>query len=148
MGLAEQLTGLQVWIDTAPIIYFVEKHPVYLRIVRPVFTSIETGDIEAMTSTITLLEVLVHPFRKNNILLAEKYREILLDAEHFTTFEVLHSISENAARLRAQYGIKTPDALQFAGALVYGATKFVTNDADLKKVTEIEVLVIDDFIVP
>ncbi len=50
--------------------------------------------------------------------------------------------------LRAQYGIKTPDALQFAGALFHGATKFVTNDADLKKVIEIDVLVIDDFIAP
>ena len=77
MGLVEQLAGLQVWIDPAPVIYFVEQHPTYLKVVRPVFGAIETGDIEAMTSTITPLEVLVRPFRMKNIPLAEKYREIL-----------------------------------------------------------------------
>ncbi len=60
MGLVEQLVGLQVCIDTAPIIYFVEKHPVYLRVVKPMFAAIKTGDIKAMTSTITLLEVLLN----------------------------------------------------------------------------------------
>ena len=34
--------------------------------VRPVFAEIDAGKIEAITSTITLLEVLVHPFRTNN----------------------------------------------------------------------------------
>ena len=130
------------------MIYFVEQHPTYLKVVRPVFGAIETGDIEAMTSTITLLEVLVHPFRMKNIPLAEKYREILLDSDHFTTFGIFHDISENAARLRAHYAIPTPDALQIAGALFHGATTFVTNDADLKKVKDIDILVIDDFIAP
>jgi predicted nucleic acid-binding protein len=148
VGLVEQLIGLQVWIDTAPVIYFVEKHPTYLTIVRPMFRAIERGDLEAMTSTITLLEVLVHPFRMNNTPLAEKYRVILLDSGHFTTFGIFHDISEKAARLRAQHAIKTPDALQIASALVHGAKKFVTNDADLKNITEIDILVIDDFITP
>jgi predicted nucleic acid-binding protein len=55
-------------------------------------------------------------------------------------------MSERASRLRAQYSIKTPDAIQIAGALVCGADKFLTNDADLKRVTEIDILVVDDFI--
>jgi predicted nucleic acid-binding protein len=147
MGLVEQLIGSRVCIDTAPLIYFVEKHPIYLRVVKPVFSEIELGHIEAFTSTITLLEVLVHPFRTNNQELAEKYREILLASEHFTTFEILHQIAENASRLRAKYSLKTPDAIQIAGGVFYGADKFLTNDADLKKIQEIQVLVIDDFVV-
>ena len=148
MGLVQHLIGSQIWVDTAPVIYFVEKHHTYLRVIRPVFEAIGTGDIEAMTSTITLLEVLVHPFRMNNTPLAVKYREILLDSDHFTTFGISHDISEHAAKLRAKYAIKTPDALQIAGAVLHGATQFVTNDADLKKITAIEILVINDFITP
>jgi predicted nucleic acid-binding protein len=102
--------------------------------------------MEAITSTITLLEVLVQPFRTNNVSLAERYREILLYSENFTTFEIFHEISENASRLRANYSLKTPDALQLAGALFYGAQAFLTNDRDLKKVSELKVLVLDDFI--
>ena len=146
MGLVDQLRGLRVFIDTAPIIYFIEKHKRYINIVRPVFTEIDSGKIEALTSTITLLEVLVHPFKTNNEKLAERYREILLNSENLTTFEILHEVSEISSKLRAKYSIKTPDAIQIAVGILYGADKFLTNDPSLKKVIDIEVLVLDDFI--
>lgn len=146
MGLVDQLRGLRVFIDTAPIIYFIEKHKRYINIVRPVFTEIDSGKIEALTSTITLLEVLVHPFKTNNEKLAERYREILLNSENLTTFEILHEISEISSKLRAEYSIKTPDAIQIAVGILYGADKFLTNDPNLKKVIDIKVLVLDDFI--
>ena len=57
MGLVDELIGLRVCIDTAPIIYFIEKNQRYLDVVRPVFAEIEAGRIDAITSTITLLEV-------------------------------------------------------------------------------------------
>jgi predicted nucleic acid-binding protein len=117
-----------------------------LPVVRPLFAAIDTGNILGLTSTITLSEVLVHPLRTNNIALAVKYREILLFSEHFMTFEILHDISEKAAHLRAKYAIRTPDALQIAGALFYGADCFLTNDTNLKKVSDIPILIIDDFL--
>ena len=94
MGLVDELRGSRICIDTAPFIYFIEKDPKYLNIVRPIFAEIDAGNIEALTSTITLLEVLVHPFKTNNELLVEKYREILLYAEGLTTFEIFHEVSE------------------------------------------------------
>ncbi len=63
MGLIDTLQGSKVCIDTAPFIYFIEKHEKYLPVLKPLFIEISAGNIEAITSTITLLEVLVHPFR-------------------------------------------------------------------------------------
>ena len=146
MELIDELRGSRIFIDTAPFIYFIEKHPKYLNVVRPVFIEINDGKIEAITSTITLLEVLVHPFKTKNDILAEKYREIILYSEGLTTFEILHEVSEMSSRLRAEYSIKTPDAIQIAVGMLYGADKFLTNDPDLKKVTDIEVLALDDFL--
>ncbi len=146
MGLAEQLFGLKIYLDTAPFIYFVERNKDYLKTVRPVFEGIDAGKIEAITSTITLLEVLVHPFRKNNAILVKKYREILLYSEGVTTFEILNEISEIASELRAKYSIKTPDALQIGTAIFHGADIFLTNDAMLKKIKGIDVIVLDDLI--
>lgn len=145
MGLVDELRGLRICIDTAPFIYFIERHPKYLNVVRPVFIKIDAGEIEAITSTITLLEVLVHPLRTNNETLAQRYRDILLHSEGLTAFEILHEISEKSSKLRAKYSIRTPDAIQIAVGIIYGATKFLTNDPDLKKISEIEVLVLDDF---
>lgn len=147
MGLVDELHGLRVCIDTAPIIYFIEKNTKYLNILRPVFVEIDSGNIEAITSTITLLEVLVHPLRIGNESLAEKYREILLYSEGLTTFEIFHEVSEMAAKLRSTYLMKTPDAIQIATGVFYGASRFLTNDPNLKKISEVKVLVLDDFLI-
>lgn len=146
MGLVDEVRGKRICIDTAPIIYFIEEHPKYRDIIRPIFVEIDSKNIEAITSTITLLEVLVHPFRTNNETLAEKYREILLSSEGLFTFEILHEVSEMASRLRAKYSLRTPDAIQIAVGILYGAINFLTNDPNLKKISEIKVLVLDDFL--
>ena len=146
MGLVDEIRGQKICIDTAPVIYFIEENPKYRNVIRPVFVEIDLGNIEAITSTITLLEVLVHPLRVGNETLAGKYREILLFSEGLTTIEILHEISEIASRLRAKYSIRTPDAIQIAVGIRYGASKFLTNDPDLKKVSDIEVLVLDNYL--
>ncbi len=146
MGLIEELHGQRICLDTAPIIYFIEEHETYRNIVRPVFVEIDSGNIEAITSTITLLEVLVHPLRTGNETLAEKYREILLSSAGLITFEISHEISEMASRLRAKYSIRTPDAIQIAVGIQHGAANFLTNDPNLRKVSEIKILILGDYL--
>jgi predicted nucleic acid-binding protein len=121
-----------------------ERHPKYGNIVKPIFKEIEKGNVEAITTNITLLEVLVHPYRTGNKNLAEQYRDILLNAEGLTTYEVTHEISETAAKLRALYSIRTPDAIQIATAMVHNADVFLSNDEALKKISEIKVLCLRD----
>jgi len=147
MGLIEKLRNKIVCLDTPIVIYFIEKHQKYFNLLSRLFTEIEAGTIEAITSTVTLLEVLVQPLRTKNELLAEKYREILLYSEGLTTFEILHEVSELAAKLRAKYHIRTPDAIQIAVGILYKCNGFLTNDPTLKKIKEIEILILDDFLV-
>jgi predicted nucleic acid-binding protein len=52
-------------------------------------------------------------------------------------------IGEGAARLRAKYNLRLPDALQMAAAISSGCDALLTNDAELARVTESKVLVID-----
>lgn len=146
MEIVKELRGQRICLDTAPIIYFIEDHDKYRNMLRPVFLEIDSGNIEAMTSTITLLEVLVHPLRTGNEALAEKYREILLSSGGLTTFEIFHEISEIASKLRAKYSIRTPDAIQMGVGIRYGAAKFLTNDPSLRKVSEIKVIILDDYL--
>ena len=146
MGLVDELTGTRTCIDTAPFIYYVEGNKKYQPILNPIFKSIDSGSIDAITSTITLLEVLVHPYKTGNDVLAGLYRDILIHAEGLTIYEVNHEISEKASFLRAAYSIRTPDAIQISTGILYGAETIVTNDSSLKKVSEINVLLLDDFL--
>lgn len=145
MGLIDELKGQRVCVDTSPIIYFIEKHPKYLDLLHSFFVEVDAGNIEVITFTVTLLEVLVLPIKTNNLALVEKYRDILLFSEGFTTLEIFHEISELSAKLRAKYTIKTPDAIQIATGILYGANQFLTNDPYLRKISDMKVLVLDDF---
>jgi len=136
------LRGKTVGLDTAPLIYFIEENPIYIETVRPFFEAMDRGDFTVVTSTITLLEVLVHPLRGKNKELAAEYRDILLNSQ-LMTLGVSNAIAEQAARLRAAHNIRTPDAIQISAALNAGATHFFTNDVRLPEIPSIKVLSLD-----
>jgi len=133
-----------VGLDATPLIYFIEENPDYLNTVRPFFLVVDRGDFRVVTSIITLLEALVHPFRHGNTMLAQQYREILLNASHAATIPRSCAIAKEAARLRARYSIRTPDAIQMTTAIRAGASFFLTNDSHLPIIPELRVLVLDE----
>lgn len=133
-----------IGLDTSPFIYFVEQNPLYVDLMREVFKRITNGDFQASSSVITLTEVLIQPLRQNNQTLADDYRDLLFNGINFRLFSLTASIAERAAEIRAKYNLRTPDALQIATALENGCDTFLCNDNGLKRVTEIQILVLDE----
>lgn len=145
MKLTDALLGVRrLGFDTPPFIYFVERHPNHLALMREVFRAIDAGTVSGHSSVITLTEVLTLPLRLNNDLLANEYRDLLLNGRNLSLQPIDASIAERAADLRARYGLRTPDALQLATAIDAGCEAFLTNDTGLRRVTELRVLVLDD----
>lgn len=105
------------------------------------------SEFSVVTSVLTITEVLVYPLRQGNTALAQQYREILFNSQGLTTIEVFPDIAENAAELRANYNLRTPDAIQMATAIRGGASFFLTNDARLPSLPALSVLVLDTLIV-
>jgi|Deesub1362B_J571_1020462.scaffolds.fasta_scaffold18138_2 predicted nucleic acid-binding protein len=143
MELLKKLSGKVIGIDTSPVIYFIEANR-YSEIVNPIFELIDGGECEGVTSVITLLEVLVLPYRLERQDLVDKYSQILLNSKNLHIYPVYSEIAVEAAKLRAKYGIRTPDAIQIATCLYAGAHIFITNDKKLKKVQEVEVAVLSE----
>ena len=142
MEWINDLQGKTVGLDTAPLIYFIEENPAYIETVKLFFEAMDRGDFLVVTSTVTLLEVLVHPLRSNNRELATEYRDILRNSK-LMTIEVSSAIAEQAAQLRAAHNIRTPDAIQISAALNAGATHFLTNDVRLPEIPSVQILSID-----
>jgi len=139
----DALRGEAVGLDTAPLIYFIERHPVHAAKLKPFYAAAERGEFRIVTSLVTLLEVLVHPLRNGRDDLAREYRNILLRSPSLTALPLGEEIAVEAARIRAHYGVKTPDAIQLATAKTAGATWFLTNDGDLPSLPGISILVVD-----
>lgn len=143
MGWVEELHGQVVGLDTAPLIYYLEEHPLYLPLVDPFFAALARGDLLAVTSTVTLIEVLTQPLRHGDAALAAQYRSLLLDNRAIAMRAVSAAVAEEAARLRATYALRTPDAVQLAVAIAAGALSFVTNDARLAAVSDLQMVILD-----
>ncbi|MDB5153579.1 MAG: hypothetical protein JWR54_2330 [Mucilaginibacter sp.] len=69
-----------VFLDTAPLIYFIEGHSEYQERLSQIFEANDKGDFIFITSSITLLEVLVKPMREGKSKIVEQYKQILTNA--------------------------------------------------------------------
>ena len=146
MGLIQKLTNKTVFLDTAPLIYYIEESEQYSLILDKLFSANSKGKFLFQTSVITLLEVLVLPMRLNENHLVEQYQNILCNSPTINISELNIEIAKSAAGFRAKYGLKTPDSIQVATAVYSSAEFFLTNDIRLKAVSEIEILLLDELI--
>lgn len=144
MGWIDSLRGKIVGLDTAPIIYYIERNPLYVDMMRFFFQAVQRDECAVVTSTLTLLETLVMPLRNGNINLAHQYRDIPFKTKGHTTFWLSPTIAEEATRLRASHNIRTPDSIQMATAIKSKASFFLTNDTQLPSLPGLKTLMLDD----
>ncbi|MDP3089321.1 MAG: PIN domain-containing protein [Nitrospira sp.] len=145
--LVDRLRGKRcICLDTNVLIYFVQQTPQYISIVDPLFIHLSAANLPAISSYLTLLEVMVHPLRNGNRSMACQYRDILLNSNNIRLLPLEQTIAEHAAEIRARFNFKTPDCIQLATAVRERADVFVTNDSQLKRFSDLEVLVLDDFL--
>jgi predicted nucleic acid-binding protein len=138
-----------VGVDSAPLIYYIEAHPKYGPLVRPFFEDrISQGLNIAVTSTVSLAEVLMQPLMTGRNDLVQRYRDLLTAGPHLIMHDVTAAVAERAAGLRGKYNLRLPDVLQIATALEKNAAFFLTNDLRLRRVTDLQVLVLDDYLPP
>ena len=70
MNISVALAGIRhICIETAPFIYFVERHPKYIDRMRAIFQRLDQGVFECITSAVTVTEVLMKPIHANDKLL-------------------------------------------------------------------------------
>lgn len=145
MGLIADVGEGPAALDTVAFIYWIEENRAYLGILAPLFQAVEAGRVEIISSALTLLEVLVVPYRAGRLALAERYEALLTRSRHVRLIEIDRSQLRSAAQLRAFHGVRTPDSLQLAAALAARCPVFVTNDRSLPEIPGLRVLQLRDY---
>jgi len=146
MGLTEIIKNRNIFLDTAPLIYYIEDNQLYSNVLDKLFELNLKMEVQLITSTITLLEVLVIPMKTNNFDLVEKYKSLLCQSDTFKIWDIDVEVAVKAAGLRAKYRLKTPDAIQIATAICRFSDYFLTNDKQLKIVSELNILILDELL--
>lgn len=148
MTLANEISQINtIFIDTAPIIYYIEAHPQFGPLIKEVVDSFQSGRLIAFSSVLTLTEVLPKPIEIGDEKLTRKFAEFLKYGKNLNLIEISANIAERAGRLRGQYPyLKAIDSIQISTAIDVGADAFVTNDIKLKQIKEIKILVLKDYL--
>ena len=145
MKVNNAIQGIRrLFLDTAPIIYYVENHPNYYELTQVIFDGIDEGLLLGVTSPISLSECLVYPYKLGLIALAQDFIYLIVDGENINFVLIDEDIGNLAAQMRARYNLSLTDALQIATAIQSNCDAFLTNDLQLKRVNELSILGISE----
>jgi predicted nucleic acid-binding protein len=136
-----------VYLDTNPIIYSVERHPVYWPLLQLLWQAAKGKTIEIVSSDLALLETLVGPLKSGDTALATAYEQLFQQAQT-RLLPITQAVLREAAGLRATTRLKTPDAVHAATARQAGCALFVTNDAAFRGLAGLPVVILDDLLTP
>jgi predicted nucleic acid-binding protein len=138
----------KVGLDSSILIYHLEDVEPYADLTEQIFAAIAQGSPAAILSTISVTELLVSPFAEGQQDRIEAFEQFLFSLPNIALIPPSYPITKEAARLRAKYGIRTPDALLVATAHHERAEAFLTNDTRLRNIKGegIAIIVLDDFL--
>lgn len=120
----------KVYLDSCTAIYLVEEHPAYCTGIENALAQL---DGIVCYSPLTELECLVLPLRLECKDLLDKFNRFF---ELNLMLDMPDAVYREAARLRAKFGIKMPDALHLATARYHDCTELWTNDDRLASVAD------------
>ena len=140
MGALDRLRGLLVYLDANIIIYIVEGYATHRAILRDLVKALDDRAFRAMTSELTLAEVLVGAFRAPDRRYEAVYSNVLSGREPIEVIPVGRDILIGAARLRAESRMRLPDAIHVATARTHQCDLLLTNDHRLQAAAGVTVV--------
>lgn len=133
----------RVALDTNVFISLFANEPLGKKVVPIIDSAANQGKLELIASVLAFAECAVKPYQKGNWAALDQIK-LMFQMPHLTVFPVDDRVAEEAARLRAVYNFKMPDAIHLATAIIHEADVFLTNDHRLISVKELPVKKLDD----
>jgi len=142
MGSLNTITGQSIYLDANILIYAVEDLTVVGQKIRTLFSRFDNGELHAVTSELSLAEVLAKPVRDGKQAIQDEYEQLLTNSDALTVMPVTRDVLIRAAQIRAQTSVKLPDAIHAATALMKNCTTFLTNDQRFAVIAPLPVLLL------
>jgi predicted nucleic acid-binding protein len=136
----------RIALDTSIFIYQLEANIRYLALTEHIFSWLEQPRSSALTSTITMTELLVQPYRALDEQRVDEFYGLLSTYPNLEWIAPDLQIADHAARIRARYRLRAPDALQAATAVQTRATGLITNDPVFERVDEFDTLLLEQVV--
>lgn len=132
------------FLDASALIYLVDGDSASRGAVQQVLQELAAEDpsLCLAASRLSLLECRVAPLRRGDQASLDRF-DALFAQPDLLWVELTAAVVEKATRLRAQHGLRTPDALQAACCLQLGPEAvMVTGDADFRRIPSLQLRMI------
>jgi predicted nucleic acid-binding protein len=136
----------RIGIDTPIFIYHLEGTTHLAGLAGVALDALAEGAFTGVTSVLTLMEIAVKPLHMGRADVAEEYEALLANYPNLVIAALDRPTARRAAALRAEYRLRPADALQVAACLEQGATAFLSNDRDLRRISDLHVWMLADFV--
>jgi predicted nucleic acid-binding protein len=127
----DALIGKILYLDTNIFIFAVEGGNPWASLLRDLFGAIEQRVVRALTSELTLAEVLAKPFALGAASLVSKYDQLLAEKGSIEVVPISRQILRTSAELQAELEVKLADAIHLATAKHTTCDILLTNDEKL-----------------
>ncbi len=138
------MSGINVFLDACIIIYWAESgEPFYSKLLLQLdHIAKQYPEHNLVISRLSLLECLVKPIRDNSKKILSIYQDFFRNSQ-LTILEIDSVVIEIATQLRAQYNLRSPDAIQAASCLSMNKEHlFLTNDKQFNLVAELRTVML------
>lgn len=115
-----------IYLDACLVIYLTESHTRWGQSVAKAMA--QAVDSRFAVSPLVKCECLVGPIKRGDPVLHRAYSALF---DQFASLAMPEPVYLQAAQLRAQFGLRTPDALHLACAQHHGCDALWTNDERL-----------------
>jgi predicted nucleic acid-binding protein len=136
----------RIALDTSVFIYQLENNLRYSAYTDLIFAWLERPGSRAVSSTVTMTELLVHPYRADDQKRADQIYALLSTYPNLEWIAPGLEIADLAAQFRARHGLRTQDAIHAATAAHWHATGLITNDTLLNRVDNFETLILEQLL--
>lgn len=133
----------RAYLDANVLIGMIERVEDLTSAQLGLLAEMDLGKMIAVTSALSLAEVMVAPLARDDAALGNAYLELLRPDGALDVVPVSHGVLLEAARLRSLTRMKLPDAIHVATAITSDCTVFISADRGIRLPGEMRRLVWD-----
>lgn len=116
-----------------------------LPLTRTLFRLMETGEVRAQTSALSLYQLLMESYRRGEESTADRIEQLIGAVPGLRVVPIDGKVARQAAQVRARIGGRIERSLQLASALSEGADLFLTRHSSLRRIAGMSIESLDAF---
>lgn len=143
MAILNGFHAKRIYLDANIFIYLHERLDEYAELLDALTEKFDSGKSQALTSELSLLEILVKPIKDKREDLQQIYKSAFSSEGSLTVCAINRPVLVKAAEIRADGNLKLPDAIHASTAIIEQCDAFLSRDQDYKKVPGLNFISLD-----